>query len=122
MPWTHHHACSDSSVCCVLCVPWAQVLNIADFLHNNPKHPLCAKAYMRRSMAYRSLGQYERAVEDITAALEIQPGDKELMQIKSKVRPCQSGGGQVSAALACCLSSQAAEVQMMLRLQPTPCA
>lgn len=63
----------------------SQVLNIADFLHSNPKMPLCAKAHMRRAAAFRALTQYERAVTDLKAAMEIEPGEKELKQLLAQV-------------------------------------
>jgi hypothetical protein len=46
---------------------------------------------MRRGAAYRALGQYERAAADVDAALTIQPGDKELLALKAKVKRSCAG-------------------------------
>jgi tetratricopeptide (TPR) repeat protein len=69
-----------------------QVLHIADFLHNNTRDPLCVKAYLRRATAYRALGQYERAVQDLEQAAGIEPDNKEVTQQLTKVREALAGG------------------------------
>lgn len=58
--------------------PVPQVLNIADFMLNSLKGPLCTKAYQRRATAYRALQQYSRAVADLEAAVANDPDSKEL--------------------------------------------
>eukprot|EP00798_Chlamydomonas_sp_ICE-L_P017965 gene17965-24370_t len=62
------------------------VLNIADFLNNNTQCPLCVKAYMRRSQAYRALQQYNRAVQDLESALAIEPENTELQVLFKKAK------------------------------------
>ena len=61
------------------------MLHIADFLHNNKKDPLCAKAYTRRAAAFKALNQLERAVQDLEAAAEMEPDNKEVQQLLAKV-------------------------------------
>ncbi|KAL6765116.1 hypothetical protein V8C86DRAFT_3128274 [Haematococcus lacustris] len=63
-----------------------KVLHIADFLHNNPRHPLCVKAHVRRAAAYQALEQHERAVQDLQEAAAIEPGNKEVILLLSKAR------------------------------------
>ncbi|WIA44309.1 hypothetical protein OEZ86_007106 [Tetradesmus obliquus] len=57
-----------------------KVLHLADVLHNMPQHPLCVKALQRRAAARQALGQHSKAVEDLTAAAAMLPGDKELTE------------------------------------------
>ncbi|GLI69147.1 hypothetical protein VaNZ11_013704 [Volvox africanus] len=63
-----------------------KVLSIADFLHNNKKDPLCVKALQRRAEAYRALQQPARAVKDLEAALEIEPGNAEVEKQLGKAK------------------------------------
>ncbi|WIA23793.1 hypothetical protein OEZ85_013473 [Tetradesmus obliquus] len=57
-----------------------KVLHLADVLHNTPQHPLCVKALQRRAAARQALGQHSKAVEDLTEAAAMLPGDKELTE------------------------------------------
>lgn len=63
-----------------------KVLHIADFLHNNLRDPLCVKAYQRRATAYSALQQPGRAVADLQAALDLEPGDAELQKQMAKAQ------------------------------------
>ncbi|GLC44336.1 hypothetical protein PLESTB_000480900 [Pleodorina starrii] len=63
-----------------------KVLSIADFLHNNKRDPLCVKALQRRAEAYRALQQYGKAVQDLEAALDIEPGNAEAAKQLVKAR------------------------------------
>eukprot|EP00195_Chlamydomonas_chlamydogama_P005216 CAMPEP_0202907312 /NCGR_PEP_ID=MMETSP1392-20130828/42092_1 /ASSEMBLY_ACC=CAM_ASM_000868 /TAXON_ID=225041 /ORGANISM="Chlamydomonas chlamydogama, Strain SAG 11-48b" /LENGTH=117 /DNA_ID=CAMNT_0049596147 /DNA_START=22 /DNA_END=375 /DNA_ORIENTATION=+ len=63
-----------------------KVINIADFLHNNLRDPLVTKAYQRRATAYRSLQQYDKAVQDLEAAHANEPANAELVQQLDKAR------------------------------------
>lgn len=67
------------------------MLSIADFLHNNLRDPLCAKAYLRRATAYRALGDLERAAADLASAVDIEPDNKELVTAHAKVRTAAPG-------------------------------
>ncbi|KAG2442702.1 hypothetical protein HXX76_002785 [Chlamydomonas incerta] len=63
-----------------------KVLSIADFFHNNKNDPLCVKALQRRAEAYRALQQTGRAVEDLQAALDMDPKNAEVAKQLARAR------------------------------------
>eukprot|EP00198_Chlamydomonas_reinhardtii_P013934 XP_001703271.1 TPR domain-containing protein [Chlamydomonas reinhardtii] len=63
-----------------------KVLSIADFFHNNKNDPLCVKALQRRAEAYRALQQTSRAVEDLQAALDMDPKNGEVAKQLARAR------------------------------------
>ncbi|KAG2450163.1 hypothetical protein HYH02_000265 [Chlamydomonas schloesseri] len=63
-----------------------KVLSIADFFNNNKHDPLCVKALQRRAEAYRALQQTGRAVQDLQAALELDPKNGEVAKQLARAR------------------------------------
>jgi hypothetical protein len=49
-------------------------------------HPAIFAAYQRRATAFRAIRQYKRAVQDLEAALGIEPNNAELQQQLTKAR------------------------------------
>lgn len=65
-----HPLCCPGSACLL------QALHIAEFFQNNKHDPVCVKVLQRRATAFKALDQLDRAVQDLTAALELEPGNK----------------------------------------------
>ncbi|DBA95261.1 TPA: hypothetical protein ACH3X3_013155 [Trebouxia sp. C0006] len=53
-----------------------KVLHLAEFLHNRPSDPICAKALWRRATARKELKHFSEAARDLQQALELEPANK----------------------------------------------